>query len=460
MKKIVISSLLCLTLNADMQSYLNNTIKANYESAGSYKGQIRGAYTLGAVKMRYGVSTSYNPINIQLPSLKLGCGGIDATFGSFSFLNTEYLVDFLKAVMANAPAFLWQLALSTLDKDTQSIINEIQKAVAAANAFNLDACATSQNLFDYSKRFFEDGVQSSLDSGATDDSIAQRAKSSIGILTDYINSASSFFGNKQEAEEALERKVFLGSILAKSFTSSEIKNIFGTDPQGGSLMESIIRYMIGDIAGYKEKKGDDFTFKVKEVTMGTESQIKAFIYGKNSGKPVNYISLKDKTKYESSPDIVSGKLDDFLGIKTIFQDNLSAILGRMSSKQNLTQEQRNFLNSLPVPIYKFLNISVIAGYTTNEIEILSEYIAILETKALLDWIIESVANSIRKEILKDGEPDVIEKRTTIAKNAVSMKSELDREYQLMHKNFESKVELVNYYKMLEKQTSGTRTTLW
>jgi conjugative transfer pilus assembly protein TraH len=248
MKKILISSLVCLSLNADMQSYLDNTIKANYQEGGSYKGQVRGAYSLGGAKIKYGVSSSYNPINIQLPSLKMGCGGIDATFGSFSTLNEEYLINFLKSVMAQAPAFLWQLALSTLDKDTQTIINELQKAAASANAFNLNACATSQKLFDYSKSFFEDGVQSSLNAGATDDSIAQREKSSIGQLTDYINSANSFFNDTNKTKESLEKKVFLGSLLEKSFTNSTVKNIFGTDPQGGYLIESVMRYIIGDIA--------------------------------------------------------------------------------------------------------------------------------------------------------------------------------------------------------------------
>jgi len=454
MKKILISSLFCLSLNADMQSYLSNTIKVNYQEAGSYKGQVRGAYSLGGAKIKYGVSSSYTPINIQLPSLKMGCGGIDATFGSFSILNEEYLINFLKSVMAQAPAFLWQLALSTLDKDTQTIINELQKAVAAANSFNLNACATSQKLFDYSKSFFEDGVQSSLNSGATDDSIAQREKSSIAQLTDYINSANSFFNDTNKTKESLEKKVFLGSLLHKSFKNSTVKNIFGTDPERGYLLESVMRYMIGDIAGYKLAKGTaDFTFDIKLWTKGTQTQIKEFIYGGD----IKYIYLQTNNEHYGVPTDNLGTVK-FTGIKKIFEDNLKSIISKMLIKQKISTDERNFINSLPVPIYRFLNTTAMNS-SEADVTVLAEFISIMETKALLDWIIEGVANSIRKEISTDNKESQ-EKRMEIAKNAVEMKKALDNEYSLMKKDFEQKVKLVDYYKTLEGQTTGTRKNLW
>jgi conjugative transfer pilus assembly protein TraH len=452
MKKILISSLVCLSLNADMQSYLDNTIKANYQEGGSYKGQVRGAYSLGGAKIKYGVSSSYNPINIQLPSLKMGCGGIDATFGSFSTLNEEYLINFLKSVMAQAPAFLWQLALSTLDKDTQTIINELQKAAASANAFNLNACATSQKLFDYSKSFFEDGVQSSLNAGATDDSIAQREKSSIGQLTDYINSANSFFNDTNKTKESLEKKVFLGSLLEKSFTNSTVKNIFGTDPKGN--LESIMRYMIGDIVGYKLAKGtDDFTFDIKLWGKGTQTQIKEFIYGGD----IKYISLETNNDNYGVPTDSMGSIK-FDGIKKIFETNLKSIVSKMLIKQKISTDERTFINSLPVPIYRFLNTTAMNS-SEADVTVLAEFISIMETKALLDWIIEGVANSIRKEVSTDNKESQ-EKRMEIAKNAVEMKKALDNEYSLMKKDFEQKVKLLDYYKTLEGQTTGTRKNLW
>lgn len=454
MKKILISSLLCLSLNADMQSYLSNTIKANYQEAGSYKGQVRGAYSLGGAKIKYGVSSSYNPINIQLPSLKMGCGGIDATFGSFSTLNEEYLINFLKSVMSQAPAFLWQLALSTLDKDTQTIINELKKMADAANSFNLNACATSQKLFDYSKSFFEDGVQSSLNSGATDDSIAQREKSSIAQLTDYINSANSFFNDTNKTKESLEKKVFLGSLLDKSFRNSTVKNIFGTDPQGGYLLESIMRYIIGDIAGYKLAKGtDDFTFDIKLWTKGTQTQIKEFIYGGD----IKYIYLATNTDNYGVPTDSMGSVK-FDGIKKIFETNLKSIISKMLIKQKISTDERTFINSLPVPIYRFLNTTAMNS-SEADVTVLAEFISIMETKALLDWVIEGVANSIRKEISTDNKESQ-EKRMEIAKNAVEMKRALDDEYSMMKQDFEAKVKLLDYYKSLEGQTTGTRKNLW
>lgn len=454
MKKILISSVLCISLFADMQTYLNNTIKANYEGAGSYKGQVRGAYTLGGAKIKYGVGNSYNPINIQLPSIKMGCGGIDATFGGFSTLNEEYLIKFLKSVMSQAPAFVWQLALSTLDKDTANILNELQKMANAANAFNLNACSTSQKLVDYSKSFFEDGVQNSLNSGTTDDSIAQRDKSSLAQMTDYINSANSFFNDTNKTKTALEKKVFLGSLLAKSFeNNSEVNNIFGTD-NGYYVLESIMRYMVGDIVGYKlASSASDFTFDIKFWAETTKPQIKEFVYG---GK-IGYINLKANADNLNAPVDKIGTLQ-FDGIKNIFETNLKSILTKMMTKQKLSTSERSFINSMPVPIYRFLNTTALNGSETD-ITVLSEYVSIMETKALLDWIIESVANSIRTEISTDNKESQ-EKRLVIAKNCITIKKALDDEYSIMKKDFEGKTNLLTYYKTLEAQTTGTRKNLW
>lgn len=438
-------------LNANMQSYLNNTIIANYEEAGSYKGQIRGAYSLGGVKVKYGVSQSYNPIHLELPNIKMGCGGIDATFGGFSFMNEEYLVNLLKSIMSQAPAFLWQLALSTLDKDTQNIISELQKMAAAANSFNLNSCTASQKILDYSKSFFEDGVQNSLNSGSSDDSIAQRNKSSLAIMTDYINSANSFFNDTGKTKATLEKKVFLGSLLEKSFANNSSNNIFGNDPQGGYLLESIMRYMIGDIAGYKKGSNENFEFDIKLWGAATKPQIKEFIYGGDVG----YIYLRANNDNYGEPNDFLGTTR-FDGIKKIFEDNLKAIVQNMVTKQSLTTQQREFINSLPIPIYRFLNTTAV---NNEDVTLLAEYVSIMETKALLDWIIESVANSVRREVAGDTK-ETQDKRIEVAKNCVTMKKSLDDEYSLMKKDFKSKVDLMTYYKSLEHDTTGTRKNLW
>lgn len=440
------------TLNADMNSYLNNTIIANYEEAGSYKGQVRGAYSLGGVKVKYGVSSNYNPVHLELPNIKMGCGGIDATFGGFSFMNEEYLVNLLKSLMNQAPAFLWQLALSTLDKDSQNIVSELQKMAHAANSFNLNSCSVSQKALDYSKSFFEDGVQNSLNAGATDDSIAQREKSSLAIMTDYVNSANSFFNDTGKTKTALEKKVFLGSLLGKSLSNSPSKNIFGDDPQGGYLLESIMRYMVGDIVGYKlANSAEDFTFDTKLWGEGTKPQIKEFIYGGDVG----YIYLKTNNDNYNAP-IDSMSTVHFNGIKKIFEDNLKGIVQKMVTKQILATQQREFINSLPIPIYRFLNTTAI---NNEDVTLLAEYVSIMETKALLDWIIESVANSIRIEVAGDTK-ETQDKRIQVAKNCVNMKKSLDDEYNIMKKDFQSKTELLTYYKSLEHDTTGTRKNLW
>jgi conjugative transfer pilus assembly protein TraH len=59
---------------------------ANVTSAGSYKTQSGGYYTGGSIYARV-PTKSYQLFNFQPPSIKAGCGGIDAHLGSFRVLS-------------------------------------------------------------------------------------------------------------------------------------------------------------------------------------------------------------------------------------------------------------------------------------------------------------------------------------------------------------------------------------
>ena len=62
---------------------------ANVTGPTAFEGQSAGYYSLGNVWTRFPQKTT-NIANLQLPSAKAGCGGIDIFAGSFSFINALY----------------------------------------------------------------------------------------------------------------------------------------------------------------------------------------------------------------------------------------------------------------------------------------------------------------------------------------------------------------------------------
>ena len=61
---------------------------ANATGPTAYQGQSAGYYSGGNIWTRF-PQKSVNPVNLQLPSIKAGCGGIDVFSGSFSFINSD-----------------------------------------------------------------------------------------------------------------------------------------------------------------------------------------------------------------------------------------------------------------------------------------------------------------------------------------------------------------------------------
>lgn len=106
----------------------------NYTTSGPnyMPGQERGYFTGGSFSARV---HNYNEslLTITPPSLKAGCGGIDAFLGGLSFLNFNYLVKMAQGVLQAAPYVAFSLALSVLSQQTGGVLD---KAIALANQLN------------------------------------------------------------------------------------------------------------------------------------------------------------------------------------------------------------------------------------------------------------------------------------------------------------------------------------
>jgi conjugative transfer pilus assembly protein TraH len=167
---------------------------------------------------------------ITLPSVSAGCGGIDVFMGGFSHINSDQLVSFGKAVIANAVPFSVDLALQTWapsikeNRDKlQAIADQFlttsmnscqvaQSAVSGLAAFTdgeakRHACATlgtQSNAFaDWLEAQHEcrnaRTNQSTL-AGNTDDATAHAVKVSLNVVWDALMKSAYLQDNQEVAE--------------------------------------------------------------------------------------------------------------------------------------------------------------------------------------------------------------------------------------------------------------------
>ena len=432
-KKISLSLIVSSCLYAGtMQSFLDDSINSVAEEPGYYKSQTRGLYSLGGAKVRFNNMGSFSPLHVEAPNFGMGCGGIDATFGGFSYLDTEYLVEKLKAISAAAPAFAFQMALGVLCEDCKTTLNWLENIANQINNFNMDTCKASKRTGTFAADKIVGAINGNMNSGQSNNFIqaSENAKSNqSSTWSDYMSTMSYYMGSDDLATKSIEHATLQGSLLHEAIENSNSVDvsILGTDPQGGNLFTSFTRVLVGDVVGYKSKisgsngseagSGDD-TPKLKFIPAGDINLVSMIEGGK-----IDYVYVKTQASHKGMPTVQAGTTD-FVGIKTIYKTRLESIITSMKSKQAITADNRKFINSMPIPIAKYLNTTVLAAI--DDIESLVEYLAILETKAFLNYIIRTTSKTLSYNIINisdDQDPrEVKDYLISISKNSSDVKS--------------------------------------
>ena len=83
---------------------------------------------------------------VNLPSFRAGCGGIDAFAGAFSFINSDQLIAFGRAVAQNAAGFAFELALETISPVIAETMAKLRALAQWINNQNMNSCETAQAL--------------------------------------------------------------------------------------------------------------------------------------------------------------------------------------------------------------------------------------------------------------------------------------------------------------------------
>ena len=133
---------------ADVLSEMNRFWQGaavNLTGPTAFNGQASGHWTLGNLYLRAPVR-SEQVATVSLPSFRAGCGGIDAFAGAFSFINSDQLIAFGRAVAQNAAGFAFELALETISPVIAETMAKLRALAQWVNSQNLNSCETAQAL--------------------------------------------------------------------------------------------------------------------------------------------------------------------------------------------------------------------------------------------------------------------------------------------------------------------------
>ena len=239
-------------VNAGVLSNLDDLFLSNSTAPTSISTKDRSGIFAGSLYMR-APSQSINLVAFDPPRLDAGCGGIDLYGGSFTFINSQQLIQIFREVAANAAGLAFKAAISAISPSLDKLITEFQTLMQNLNNLAKNSCQISQAIVDKTKSVLNsavngDGSVAGVSQGLFSDQIAG--------LTSYLANANTYFKkggeiNPQAGNSAIKAALASGSAGIMGLPG--IPNVDGsTDDSSNpnSLNNRLIISLLGyEIAG-------------------------------------------------------------------------------------------------------------------------------------------------------------------------------------------------------------------
>ncbi len=368
---------------------------ANVTGPSAFQGQSAGYYSLGNVWTRFPQKTT-NLANLQLPSARAGCGGIDLFAGSFSFINSSEIVAMLKAVANNAVGFAFKLAIDTVCPECSKVMDEFAQKAQLMNNLNISSCESAQAL-----------VGSVWPKGdLADKAICEAIGNSDGIFSDYA-AAKHGCGNKGERTSTLDgadpaKWDAVNSAVARNYTwyvlkSSKLFNAGGTFDR--DLAEYVMT-LVGTIIYVPPTDSDPGRFQ--PLTGDTTSTLVTALLDGTSGGAVQVYRCDTEDKC-LNPTLAPLTVPTVKALRPRVTALIDGMVEAIRTDTAITPEQKELLQIASVPLYKILTVQAAyaRGLSTDDRSTLAEIASIDLLYAILDQLVSEVGKSKASFIAAD-----------------------------------------------------------
>ncbi|HQS96177.1 MAG: pilus assembly protein [Novosphingobium sp. 17-62-19] len=353
-------------VNAELNTFFNQMGgAANVTGPSAYQGQSAGYYTGGSLWTRF-PQASVNPVNLQLPNVKAGCGGIDLFGGSFSFINSDELIALLKATASNALGFAFMLAIKSISPQIASTLEDLSQKVQQLNQFNMNSCEMAQNLVSGLW-----GKQAGREA-----EICKYIGNSQGIFSDWAKS-------RHECNEGGARASTLAAnsdptIPADSYnyTWDMLKKSYPTFDQD---FREYLMTLVGTVI-YVKAQSDAGNPSYRYLGQGDRAILTALLDG-GSGAKVLRCDSADRCL---NPVLGTLSIDPGQALKPRIRALLESMNAKVRSNTALTTQEIGLLGATSIPLYKIVTVNAAAqlgGMSSSDMDNLAEIVGVdmLET---------------------------------------------------------------------------------
>lgn len=367
-----------------MDSYFKETgAAANVTGPTAYDGQAAGYYSGGNVWARF-PQKSVSPFNIQLPSARAGCGGIDLFAGSFSFINASEMIALMKGVANNALGFAFKLAIDSVSPEIGKVMGEFSQAAQQMNQMNISSCEAAQGLVG--------GLWPKLQGAKS--TICTSVANSQGVFSDWARSRQGC--NAEDKQDDIlshnkdERMADHIPGKPRNYTWLALKRggRFGAfDKQFSEYLMTLV----GTVIMNTSKDGES---SIRYLGPAEDAVVTALLDGTQDGSKVKILKCKDE---EECLDVEEDNLSipTKMGLRNRVYDMINSMHEKILSDTPLGADEKQLLNMSPLPLYKMLAVQSMAqqSFSTQDIKVMSEIVATSLLSAMIDNMLDRVGQS-------------------------------------------------------------------
>lgn len=330
------------SLNDEIDSFLGGSLGGNTTAPAHWEGKNAQYYSAGSLYSRSQIKT-VNPVNIRLPNLTAGCGGIDLYAGGFSFINEDQLMSLMKAIVANSKGFALKAALGLIAPSFEGWMDDLQKIVQKVNNFNINSCDAAQAAIG--------GLASFNDK--TSRAFCKTKGNSSGQFTDYAEGWAKCDSEGAALTQASSKEDQNAGAPPRNLTWNIL-----TKNEGDSLDATTISYyeLLMTLTGTYVMRKDPVNSKHHKGIASDNNTIDILMNG--GTLEVYKCDTKDMCLEPIKENVTISEEESFQGrVKKMISDIRDKIIQeRAGGVQSLSDSEKNFINDMPygLPILKII----------------------------------------------------------------------------------------------------------
>lgn len=325
-----------------------NSVSAynNVTGPQAYQGQAMNVYTGGSLFMRT-PSRNYQLVNLAAPSLRGGCGGIDAFAGSFSFINAEQFVALLRNIGQNALGLFFMTALQSMAPDIMEAIKYLQGLAKDINSLGINSCEAAKGLVAAS------GVEKWMEANKVNTGLGAAA---AGLYDDWTMARTKLFGDSAEAaQKAAVLKATNPNVASQLIEGNLVWRAINKGSLPNYLSEKerrMVMSAMGALIMNKKANGDPdpgfyepvLSFKRLLGNIdGSDNDGKPQIFTCNDGAGADECTILGTEPFDGKP------------FSQLAYERMFAIYEKIVNRgPALAQAEIDFINATSVPVYKIL----------------------------------------------------------------------------------------------------------